>query len=92
MTTASDIRLRKTETRNKPGCVATYAAVADGKTVGYIDKYVHAEVTHEAARGSGGRTRTAKFTTWGYRRPGTLEVPPGCNRRRDAVDWLARSL
>lgn len=92
MTTSSDIRLKKAETRNKPGCVATYAAVVDGKTVGYVDKYVHEEVTRGGGQRSGRSTQTAKFTTWGYRRPGTLEVPPGCSRRRDAVDWLARSL
>lgn len=91
-TTDSKTRLRKVETRNKPGCQATYAVVVDGETVGYVDKYVHEEVTRGGGQRSGRSTRTAKYTTWGQRRPGTLEEPPGCNRRSDAVDRLVGSL
>lgn len=89
MTTAErDVRLKKIETRAKRGCEATYAVVVDGKTEGYVDKYVHEEVTKAGGQRSERSTRTAKYTTWGQRRPGTLEEPPGCSRRQDAVDRL----
>jgi hypothetical protein len=85
-------RLRKVEPRNKSGCQATYAVLIDNKIEGYVDKYVHQEVTRGGGQRSGRTTRTAMYTTWGYRRPGTLEVPPGCSRRSDAVDRLVASL
>lgn len=89
---ANDLALRKVATRNKSGCQATYAVMVGGAVEGYVDKYVHQEVTRGGGQRSGRSTRMATFTTWGYRRPGTLEVPPGCNRRRDAVDRLIGSL
>ena len=80
-------KLRKVEIRNKTGCQATYEVLVDGAVVGHVDKYVYREVTHAGHRG-GSATREASFTIWGQRRPGTLEEPPGCNRRREAVDRL----
>lgn len=83
---AKPYQLKKVETRARPGCVATYAVVIDGEVRGHIDKYVHEEVTRVGGQRSGRSTRTAMYTTWGYRRPGTLEVPPGCILRRDAIN------
>ena len=69
---------------------ASYAVFLNGERVGRVHKFVQPTKLRGVPHRGYGPIPTS--TCWGWDRPGVPEDPCGYDTRREAIDWLLKSL